>query len=85
MPILRLGAHGDWEERRHSGERSHRSETGRCRRPEDGFGPSIRESGVGDGEITEIVAHVALNVYTNYFNNVAHTEVDFPKVELLGV
>jgi uncharacterized peroxidase-related enzyme len=45
----------------------------------------VREAGFGDGEITEIVAHVALNVYTNYFNNVAHTEVDFPKVELLGV
>jgi hypothetical protein len=26
------------------------------------------------------VAHVALNIFTNYFNNVAETEVDFPKV-----
>ncbi|MGH6954234.1 MAG: carboxymuconolactone decarboxylase family protein, partial [Alphaproteobacteria bacterium] len=27
-----------------------------------------------------IVANVALNVFTNYFNMVAGTEVDFPKV-----
>ena len=26
--------------------------------------------------------HVALNIFTNYFNRVAHTEVDFPKVPL---
>lgn len=43
---------------------------------------AIRNAGYSDGEITEIVAHVALNVLTNYTNNVAQTEVDFPKVEL---
>jgi len=43
----------------------------------------VREAGFGDGEITEIVAHVAVNVFTNYFNNVANTDVDFPKVEFL--
>jgi hypothetical protein len=31
-------------------------------------------------EIAEIVANVALNIYTNYFNIVAGTEVDFPWV-----
>ncbi len=45
----------------------------------------VREAGFGDGEITEIVAHVALNVFTNYFNTVANTEVDFPNVDLFGV
>lgn len=45
----------------------------------------VREAGFGDGEITEIVAHVALNVFTNYFNNVANTEIDFPKVVLFNV
>lgn len=50
----------------------------------DGELALVREAGFGDGEITEIVAHVALNVYTNYFNNVANTDVDFPKVEFLG-
>ena len=37
-----------------------------------------RQAGYTDGEIGEIVAHVALNVFTNYFNLVAGTEVDFP-------
>jgi hypothetical protein len=32
-----------------------------------------------DGEIAEVVAHVALNVFTNYFNNVNQTDVDFPQ------
>jgi len=35
-----------------------------------------------DGEIAEIIAHVALNVFTNYFNNTAGIEVDFPKIAL---
>ena len=46
----------------------------------------VRAAGFSDGEITEIVANVALNTLTNYFNHVAQTVVDFPKVELtLGV
>ncbi len=44
----------------------------------------VRQAGFNDAEITEIVAHVALNVLTNYFNNVAQTEVDFPKVSAAG-
>jgi alkylhydroperoxidase family enzyme len=39
----------------------------------------VREAGYGDAEIAEIVGHVALNVFTNYFNTVAQTDVDFPK------
>ncbi len=42
---------------------------------------SARAAGVNDGEIAEIVAIVALNIFTNYFNHVAGTEVDFPEVE----
>jgi uncharacterized peroxidase-related enzyme len=38
----------------------------------------VRRAGLGDGEIAEIVANVALNLFTNYFNHVAGTEVDFP-------
>jgi len=38
----------------------------------------VRQRGYSDGEICEIVANVALNVFTNYFNLVAGTEVDFP-------
>lgn len=44
---------------------------------------SLREAGYGDGEIVEIVATVGLNVFTNYFNHVAETEIDFPEVEKL--
>ena len=33
-----------------------------------------------DGEIAEIIAHVALNVFTNYFNRAAQTDIDFPLV-----
>jgi uncharacterized peroxidase-related enzyme len=40
----------------------------------------VREAGYGDGEIAEIVANVSLNIFTNYFNNVAETEIDFPVV-----
>ena len=41
---------------------------------------SIRTAGYSDGAIAEIIAHVALNVFTNYFNRAAHTEIDFPLV-----
>ncbi len=40
----------------------------------------VRTFGHGDREITEIVATDALNIYSNYFNHVAGTEVDFPLV-----
>ena len=43
---------------------------------------AVRSAGFNDAEIAEIIAHVALNVFTNYFNNTAGVEVDFPKVEL---
>ena len=39
-----------------------------------------RGAGFTDGEITEIVANVAVNIFTNYFNHVARTDVDFPRV-----
>ena len=42
-----------------------------------------RAAGVSDGQIAEIVATVALNVFTNWFNHVAETPVDFPAVEAL--
>ncbi len=43
---------------------------------------AVREAEFSDGEIAEIIAHVALNVFTNYFNTAAEVEVDFPKVAL---
>jgi uncharacterized peroxidase-related enzyme len=44
---------------------------------------AAKDAGVTDAEIAETVAHVALNVLTNYFNNTAKTEVDFPAVAAL--
>lgn len=44
---------------------------------------AARSAGVDDGQITEIVANVALNVFTNYFNRLAQTEIDFPRVHSL--
>jgi alkylhydroperoxidase family enzyme len=41
----------------------------------------LRKVGYTDGEIAEVVANVALTVFTNYFNQVAQTDVDFPKIE----
>ena len=42
----------------------------------------IREAGYTDAEIVEIVANVAVNLFTNYVNHVADTEVDFPVIEV---
>lgn len=42
-----------------------------------------RARGLTDPEIAEVVAHVALNVFTNYFNLTSGTEVDFPAVPAL--
>jgi uncharacterized peroxidase-related enzyme len=41
---------------------------------------AVRAAGYTDGEIVEIVQHVALNTWTNYVNSVARTEIDFPVV-----
>ena len=43
----------------------------------------LRAAGFADGSITEIVANVALNIFTNYVNHVADTEIDFPKAQPL--
>lgn len=42
---------------------------------------AVRDAGYDDAQIIEIVQHVALNVWTNYLNEVARTEIDFPVVE----
>ena len=44
----------------------------------------VRAAGVTDAEITETVAVAALNVFTNWFNHVAQTPVDFPAVAPLA-
>jgi uncharacterized peroxidase-related enzyme len=40
----------------------------------------LHQVGYVDAEIVEIIANVILNIFTNYFNHIAETEVDFPKV-----
>jgi len=42
---------------------------------------TVRNAGASDAEISEIIAHIGLNVFTNYFNNTANTEIDFPVVQ----
>ena len=45
---------------------------------------AVRAAGFDDGQLVEIVQAVALNIYTNYLNEVALTQIDFPVVEPQG-
>jgi len=42
---------------------------------------AVEEAGYDEGQVVEIVQHVALNTWTNYLNEVAGTEIDFPVTE----
>ncbi|MGB7479595.1 MAG: carboxymuconolactone decarboxylase family protein [Burkholderiaceae bacterium] len=42
----------------------------------------LREGGFHDEQIVEILAHVALNLFTNYINVALDIPVDFPKIAL---
>lgn len=41
---------------------------------------AVKAAGYDDGQIVEIIEHVALNVFTNYINEALKTEVDFAAV-----
>jgi len=43
---------------------------------------AVRDAGFSDEEIAEILAHVALNIFTNYTNVAFYVPLDFPKVNL---
>lgn len=43
---------------------------------------AVKDAGYDDAQVIEIVVHVALNTWTNYINEVAKTEIDFPAVDL---
>jgi uncharacterized peroxidase-related enzyme len=43
---------------------------------------AVKAAGFDDAQVIEIVLHVALNTLTNYVNEVASTEIDFPVVAL---
>jgi uncharacterized peroxidase-related enzyme len=43
---------------------------------------NLQEAGFDDGQVVEILAHVALNLFTNYVNVALDVPVDFPHVAL---
>ena len=50
-------------------------------RVDDADVQAVKDAGYNDGQVGEIVAHVALNTFTNYFNNTANTTIDFPVLQ----
>jgi len=40
-----------------------------------------RDDGLDDRDVVETVFVTAINIFTNYFNHAAGTEIDFPKVD----
>ena len=45
---------------------------------------AVRNAGFDDGEIAEILAHVALNIFTNYTNVAFAVPLDFPAVSFVS-
>ena len=41
---------------------------------------AARAAGLDDGDIVETIANVVANIFTNYVNHVAETDIDFPVV-----
>lgn len=41
---------------------------------------NLKNAGVNDEEMLEIVMLVALNIFTNYFNHLSDPKIDFPEV-----
>jgi uncharacterized peroxidase-related enzyme len=41
---------------------------------------AVKSAGYDDAQVIGIVQHVALNTWTNYINEVAKTEIDFPVI-----
>jgi len=42
---------------------------------------ALKAAGYSDAQAIEIVMHVALNTWTNYINEMAQTEIDFPVIK----
>jgi uncharacterized peroxidase-related enzyme len=42
---------------------------------------AARAAGIDDAKIVEVIAHVASQTLTNYLNNVALTDIDFPAID----
>ncbi len=45
------------------------------------YAAAVKIAGYSDAQIIEIVQHVGLNTWTNYFNEVFQIDIDFPVVE----
>jgi len=46
---------------------------------------TVKAAGYDDAQVIEIVLHVALNTWTNYINEVAKTDIDFPVIAAKAV
>jgi hypothetical protein len=40
----------------------------------------VRRAGLSDGQIVEVIAQVALNLFTNYLAKAARVDIDWPLV-----
>lgn len=45
---------------------------------------AARNAGLDDGEVMEIIALVALNIFTNLIGKATQVDIDFPRVSLLS-
>ena len=43
---------------------------------------AVKAAGFGDQQIVEIIAVTVFNIFTNYINHIAETEIDFPEVQI---
>lgn len=44
---------------------------------------AVRSAGFSDKEIAEIIGHVGLNTFLNYFGKASNLDIDFPRVQAL--
>lgn len=44
---------------------------------------AARESGLSDAEVLEVTGEVIKNIFTNFVNHIAQTEIDFPAIKAL--
>ena len=44
---------------------------------------AARDAGLSDAEVLEVVGQVVKNIFTNFVNHIAQTEVDFPAIKEL--
>lgn len=42
---------------------------------------SLRDAGYTEEQVVEVFAQTIVNIFTNYFNHLAQTEIDFPLVQ----